>query len=191
MLCPVDWNENALVALEYAASFARQHGVQLYVLYVLPAEDVRLPRDLYLAMVKEAGGGSSLGGAGCGGEIAGAGAPLFEWGRRAVIKPMWPVCSVGSSALVFLFGFSPHQTQGTALALLGPPIGMLAAWTYYVHGYVDLKTAAWICLGFFVGGLLGAQLATSLSDTMLERIFGVALFFLRSSDVSWPRESLS
>ncbi len=58
MLCPVNWSENALVALEYAASFARQHGAQLYVLYVLPAEDVRLPRDLY--RYDERSGGADL-----------------------------------------------------------------------------------------------------------------------------------
>lgn len=37
-------------------------------------------------------------------------------------------------ALVFLFGLSQHQAQGTTLALLVPPIGLLAAWTYYKEG---------------------------------------------------------
>ena len=49
-------------------------------------------------------------------------------------------------ALVFLFGLSQHQAQGTTLALLVPPIGLLAAWTYYKQGYVDLKIAAFVCL---------------------------------------------
>lgn len=34
-------------------------------------------------------------------------------------------------ALLFLFGFSQHQAQGTTLALMVPPIGLPAAWTYY------------------------------------------------------------
>jgi len=34
-------------------------------------------------------------------------------------------------ALIFLFGLSQHQAQGTTLALLVPPIDILAAWTYY------------------------------------------------------------
>ena len=33
-------------------------------------------------------------------------------------------------ALVFLFGFTQHSAQGTTIALLVPPIGLLAAWTY-------------------------------------------------------------
>jgi uncharacterized membrane protein len=52
-------------------------------------------------------------------------------------------------ALVFIFGLSQHMAQGTTLALLVPPIGILAAWTYYREGYVDLKIAALICLGIF------------------------------------------
>ena len=59
-------------------------------------------------------------------------------------------------AMVFLFGMSEHQAQGTSLALMVPPIGLLAAWVYYKQGFVDLKMAAFVCLGFFIGGLLGA-----------------------------------
>lgn len=33
-------------------------------------------------------------------------------------------------ALVFIFGFSQKMAQGTTLALLIPPIGLLAAMTY-------------------------------------------------------------
>ena len=81
-------------------------------------------------------------------------------------------------ALIFLFGFTIHQAQGTTLALLVPPIGILAAWTYYRQGYVDLLVAAYICLGFLLGGLLGAKIATSIPGHLLEKIFGVALLLI-------------
>lgn len=81
-------------------------------------------------------------------------------------------------SLVFLFGLSQHQAQGTTLALMVPPIGLLAAWTYYKSGFVDLKIAGLICLGFFFGGLIGARFATAISDTALTRIFGVALLLV-------------
>lgn len=81
-------------------------------------------------------------------------------------------------ALVFLFGLSQHQAQGTTLALMVPPIGLLAAWTYYKHGYVDLKIAAFICIGFFLGGLIGAKIAVVLTSRVLEKLFGGALFLI-------------
>jgi uncharacterized membrane protein YfcA len=81
-------------------------------------------------------------------------------------------------ALVFVFGFSQHLAQGTTLALLVPPIGILATLTYYKQGYVDLPIAAYICIGFFFGGLIGAKMATYFSNVVLERIFGIALLLI-------------
>lgn len=81
-------------------------------------------------------------------------------------------------SLIFIFGLSQHQAQGTTLALMIPPIGLLAAWEYYRHGYVNLKMAAFIALGFFLGGLLGAKIATLFSNKILEKIFGGALLLI-------------
>jgi uncharacterized membrane protein YfcA len=77
-----------------------------------------------------------------------------------------------------VFGFSQHKAQGTTLALLVPPTEILAAWTYYRQGYVGLKVAAFIFLGFFVGRLLGARIAIHLPDLALERVFGVTLLLI-------------
>jgi uncharacterized membrane protein YfcA len=81
-------------------------------------------------------------------------------------------------ALVFLFGMPQHQAQGTTLALLVPPIGLLAAWEYYKAGYVDLRVAALVAGGIFIGGLFGARIATHMPDVLLEKIFGVALLLI-------------
>jgi hypothetical protein len=78
-------------------------------------------------------------------------------------------------ALVFLFGFSQQQAQGTTLALLVPPIGILAAWTYYQHGYVNIKVAAFIAAGFILGSIVGARFATGISNDILGKIFGTFL----------------
>ena len=81
-------------------------------------------------------------------------------------------------ALVFLFGFTQQQAQGTTLALLVPPIGIFAAWTYYQKGFVDIKIAAIIAVGFIVGSFLGARFATGISNAMLGKIFGVFLVLI-------------
>ncbi|WP_239651310.1 sulfite exporter TauE/SafE family protein [Neosynechococcus sphagnicola] len=77
--------------------------------------------------------------------------------------------------LIFGFGLSQHEAQGTTLAMLVPPVGLLAAWTYYKQGSVNFQIAALLCAGFFLGGLLGAKLATGLSNVLLEKVFGVAM----------------
>jgi uncharacterized membrane protein YfcA len=102
------------------------------------------------------------------GLVAGTLSGLIGVGGGVIIVP----------ALVFLFKLSQHTAQGTTLALMVPPIGLLAAWTYYRNGYVDLRIAALIALGFFVGGLLGAHWANRLPSVMLERVFGAALLVI-------------
>jgi uncharacterized membrane protein YfcA len=77
--------------------------------------------------------------------------------------------------LVLIFGLSQHAAQGTTLALMVPPIGLLAAWTYYKAGFVDLKVAGLICLGFFIGGFIGARYAAQIPDDVLRKIFGAVL----------------
>lgn len=79
-------------------------------------------------------------------------------------------------ALVFFFGMTQHLAQGTTLALMVPPIGILAAWTYYNQGYVDLKVAAFVAIGFLLGGLIGAKIAVMLPNDVLKKIFAFVLF---------------
>lgn len=81
-------------------------------------------------------------------------------------------------AMVVFFGASQHMAQGTTLALMVPPISLLAAWTYYKNGYVDLRISALICLGFFIGGLLGANIAVGVDELHLKKIFGFALLII-------------
>jgi hypothetical protein len=81
-------------------------------------------------------------------------------------------------APVFLFGLTQHQAQGTTLALMVPPIGIVAAWTYWRQGYVDLRIAGLICAGFLLGSLLGARYSVTLSNASLQKTFGVFLLAL-------------
>ena len=63
--------------------------------------------------------------------------------------------------LVYVFGFAQHKAQGTSLAMLLPPLGLLAAWRYYNAGHVDLSVAMLLAIGFFFGAPIGVVLRDS------------------------------
>jgi len=102
------------------------------------------------------------------GLIAGIASGFLGIGGGTIIIPI----------LVYIFGLTQHQAQGTTLALMVPPIGLLAALSYYRSGHVDIKLAAYICVGFFLGGFLGAVFAQPLPDLFLKKAFGVFLIFV-------------
>ena len=81
-------------------------------------------------------------------------------------------------ALIFIFGLTQHQAQGTTLALMVPPIGLLAALRYYQAGNVKLGMAGFICIGFFIGGLMGANLVQNISEPLLKKGFAVFLLLV-------------
>lgn len=87
--------------------------------------------------------------------------------------------------LGLVFGLTQHQAQGTTLALMVPPIGLLAALKYYFEGNVNLKIAAFACLGFFFGGYIGAVLVQSVPDVILRRIFGFVMLFVSLRLIFW------
>jgi uncharacterized membrane protein YfcA len=100
------------------------------------------------------------------GLVAGIASGLLGIGGGLILIP----------AMVYIFGLTQHQAQGTTLALMVPPIGLLAALKYYQAGNVKLGMALFICVGFFVGGLLGAIVVEKMPDVILKRSFGVILF---------------
>ncbi|MCM8801012.1 MAG: sulfite exporter TauE/SafE family protein [Candidatus Omnitrophica bacterium] len=102
------------------------------------------------------------------GLVAGIFSGVFGIGGGTILIP----------ALVFLFGLTQHQAQGTTLAIMVPPIGLLAALRYYYSGNVRLDMAVFICLGFLFGGLLGAHLIQNITEPVLKRLFGIYLAFI-------------
>lgn len=81
-------------------------------------------------------------------------------------------------ALIYIFGMSQQMAQGTTLALLVPPIGILAAFTYYKAGYVDIRVASLICIGFIVGAFLGSKLAIKVPTEFLTKIFAISIIII-------------
>ena len=80
--------------------------------------------------------------------------------------------------LTLLFGLSQAQAQGTALAVMVPPIGIFAALVYYRNGYVQLPSVGMIALGFVLGAYLGAQLVPRVPVSVLRIGFGILLLYV-------------
>jgi len=78
-------------------------------------------------------------------------------------------------ALVIFLGFSQKAAQGTSVAVMLPPIGILAAWNYYKAGYVNMKYALIIAFAFILGGWLGSKIAIALPETIVKRFFAALL----------------
>ncbi len=75
--------------------------------------------------------------------------------------------------LVYALGLSQFTAQGTSLAAMLPPIGILAAFNYYKADAINWKYAIIISLAFIIGGYLGSKLTLNfISESVLKKIFG-------------------
>ena len=102
------------------------------------------------------------------GLVAGVVSGLFGVGGAIVIIP----------GLVLVAKLPQHTANGTSLAALLLPVGLLGAWEYYRRGQVNVPYAAIVAVGLFFGALLGAKLAGTVSDVALRRAFGVFLMIV-------------
>ncbi|NQU17988.1 MAG: sulfite exporter TauE/SafE family protein [Candidatus Saganbacteria bacterium] len=109
------------------------------------------------------------------GLIAGIMGGMLGIGGGSIVVPI----------LVLGYGLSQHMSQGTTLAMMVPPIGLLAAWHYWKNGNVNITIAALLCLGFIIGGLAGAWIAHQIPDLQLKKIFGVFLLLIALKLIFW------
>lgn len=80
--------------------------------------------------------------------------------------------------LMFGFGFSQPRAQGTSIGALIPPIGIFAALQYYRGGFLDVRAAGLIALGFVFGALGGASVVPFIPQTWLKRVFATLLVYV-------------
>jgi hypothetical protein len=81
-------------------------------------------------------------------------------------------------ALVFLLGISQQTAQGTSLAVMLPPVGIIAAYNYYKAGQVNIRFAIILAVFFLVGSYFGSKLALTMPQVLLKKIFGIILLLV-------------
>ena len=99
------------------------------------------------------------------GAAAGIVSGLLGIGGAIIVVPM----------LVYCFGYSELTAQGTSLAMLLPPIGLLAAWRYWKAGHVNFAAACILAVSFFIFSYLGANMAVKIPEMLMRRIFGAGI----------------
>jgi uncharacterized protein len=78
-------------------------------------------------------------------------------------------------ALIYLLGLSQIEAQGTSLAVMLPPVGILAAMNYYKAGQLNWKYALIIAITFTIGGYFGSRIALDIPMATVKKIFGFVL----------------
>lgn len=80
--------------------------------------------------------------------------------------------------LVFFLAMNQKTAQGTSLALLMTPVGILGVINYYKSGHVDIKTAAILAIAFVGGSFLGSKVALGISDAAIKKVFGIIMLLV-------------
>ena len=81
-------------------------------------------------------------------------------------------------ALVYFLGMTQQGAQGTSLAVMLPPVGLLAVMNYYRAGQMNIKYALIIAATFLIGGYFGSKVALNIPVATMKKIFGGALLLI-------------
>lgn len=78
-------------------------------------------------------------------------------------------------AMIFFLGLSQMEAQGTSLAVMLPPVGIMAVLNYWKAGHLNWKYALIIAIAFTVGGYFGSKIALGIPVATVKKIFAIAL----------------
>lgn len=82
-------------------------------------------------------------------------------------------------ALVYILGFSQLDAQGTSLALIMFPVGILGVLQYYKQGHVDFHIVLILALGFVIGSFIGSKISIFImSQETVRKIFAILMIAL-------------
>jgi len=82
--------------------------------------------------------------------------------------------------LIYFLKLDQYQAQGVSLALMLPPIGILAFYSYYQTGHilkVHIYYAIIMALFFVLGGWIGSKLSFRTPVHIVKLIFGLLMLY--------------
>jgi hypothetical protein len=111
------------------------------------------------------------------GLAAGVLSGMFGIGGGLIIVP----------ALLLILKMEQFEALGTSLAALIPPVGLLGAAEYYRGGHINVKYAALIAAGLFVGAYFGAKITLSMSPEIIRKLYAVFLICVAARILIWGK----
>lgn len=102
------------------------------------------------------------------GLVAGIAAGFVGIGGGMIIVP----------ALVVALGLTQHVAQGTSLAMMLPPIGILGVMNYAKAGEINITYAAILAITFFIGAWLGSRWSLKVNPSVVRLIFAIFMIIV-------------
>lgn len=81
-------------------------------------------------------------------------------------------------SLLFLAHLPQKVAQGTTLLVVAAPVSLLAAYNYYKKGFINVKAAVIIMIGFLIFSFVGSHIAGILPKESLKVILGLGLILI-------------
>lgn len=110
------------------------------------------------------------------GICAGIMSGLFGIGGGIVMVP----------TLIAIFGMEILNANATSLGAMLLPVGIFGVIAYYKAGYIHVKNSLWIALGLFAGSFLGGELAVSLDEKVLSKLYAGILLYVAIGYLNIP-----
>ncbi len=95
------------------------------------------------------------------GLIAGTFSGMIGVGGGIIIVP----------CLVYFLGMDQHSAQGTSLAMMLLPVGILGVMYYFKEGAVDIKYGLILALPFVLGAYFGSKFILNIEEGAVKKIF--------------------
>ncbi len=92
-------------------------------------------------------------------------------------------------AMMAFLGLGQHAAQGTSLAMMLPPVGILAVMQYHRAGEVHWSFAAVLCLTIVAGAWAGSKWSLRLSEAWVKLAFGIVMLYasVRMLATAWTQ----
>jgi len=110
------------------------------------------------------------------GILAGVMSGLFGIGGGIIMVP----------TLIAFFGMNMLDANAASLAAMLLPVGIFGVIIYYKAGYIKIKDSLWISLGLFGGSFFGAELAVSVNENILSKLYAAFLLYVAVSYLNIP-----